>query len=43
VLGAVPGSPGQRRAWTAGDASGRIIYRATFIGGSSAIITTAVP
>ena len=43
VLGAVANSPGQRRAWTGGDASARVIYRAFFIGGSSAILSTAVP
>jgi hypothetical protein len=43
VLQAVAGSPGQRRAWTAGDPSARIIYRAFFTDGTSSIVTTAVP
>lgn len=43
VLEAVAGSPGQRRAWTSGDASARVIYRAFFTDGSSAIVSTAVP
>lgn len=43
VLEAVAGSPGQRRAWTHGDASARIIYRAFFTDGSNAIVSTAVP
>ncbi len=43
VLKSIAGSPGQRRAWTAGDASARIIYRAFFTDGSSAIVSTAVP
>jgi hypothetical protein len=43
VLGAVAGSPGQRRAWTTGDASARVIYRAQFTDGTSAILGTAVP
>jgi hypothetical protein len=43
LLGAVAGSPGQRRAWTSGDAEARVIYRAFFTDGSSAILTTLVP
>jgi hypothetical protein len=43
VLGAVAGSPGQRRAWTSGDTSAQVIYRATFTDGSTAIVSTAVP
>lgn len=43
LLGAVSGSPGQRRAWTTGDTSARVIYRAFFIDGSSAILSTALP
>jgi hypothetical protein len=43
VLGSVEGSPGQRRAWTTGDASARVIYRAFFTDGTSAIVSTAVP
>ena len=43
LLGAVAGSPGQRRAWTIGDASARVIYLAFFTDGGSAILTTAVP
>lgn len=43
VLKSIAGSPGQRRAWTAADPSARIIYRAFFTDGSSAIVSTAVP
>ncbi len=43
LLGAVAGSPGQRRAWTSGDASARVIYRAFFTDGTSAIVSTALP
>jgi len=43
VLKAIAGSPGQRRAWTTGDASARVIYRALFTDGTSAIVSTAVP
>jgi uncharacterized delta-60 repeat protein len=43
LLGSVAGSPGQRRAWTAGDPSRRVIYRATFTDGTSAIRVTAIP
>ena len=43
VLGAVTGSPGQRRAWTDGDPSARVVYLAFFADGSSAILSTAVP
>lgn len=43
VLGAVAGSPGQRRAWTTGDPTPRVIYRVSFTDGSSAIATTLVP
>ncbi len=43
VLDAVAGSPGQRRAWTNGDASARVIYRAFCTDGTSAVVSTAVP
>jgi hypothetical protein len=43
VLGAVAGSPGQSRASAVNGAAASIIYRATFIGGSIAIIDTPVP
>jgi hypothetical protein len=43
ILGAVSGSPGQLRAWSAGDPHARIIYRATFTDGSVGILSTAVP
>jgi uncharacterized delta-60 repeat protein len=43
VLGSVAASPGQRRAWTSGDVSGRVIYRAFYKGGSSGIVCTTVP
>ncbi len=43
LLGAVSGSPGQRRAWTSSDAEARVVYRASFTDRSSAIVTTAVP
>jgi subtilisin family serine protease len=43
VLGAVAGSPGQSRAGAVSGANASIIYRATFIGGGSAIINTPVP
>jgi uncharacterized delta-60 repeat protein len=43
ALGSVAGSPGQRRAWTTGDESGRVIYRVSFTDGTSAIVSTAIP
>lgn len=43
LLGAVAGSPGQRRAWTSGDAEARVVFRALFTNGTSAIVSTAVP
>jgi hypothetical protein len=43
VLGVVAGSPGQRRAWSTGDASARVIYQEQFTDGTSAILSTAVP
>lgn len=43
LLGAVAGSPGQLRNWTGGDPSPRVIYRATFIDGSTSIVSTLVP
>lgn len=43
LLGAVSGSPGQRRAWTPGDVQPRVFYRASFADGTSAILNTVVP
>jgi hypothetical protein len=43
VLGAVTGSPSQRRAWTHGDYAGRVIYRAYFTDGTTGIVTTVAP
>lgn len=43
LLGGVPGSPGQLRAWAMGDPSGRLIYRASFSDGSQVIETATVP
>jgi hypothetical protein len=43
LLEAVPGSPGQRRTWTSGDAAGTVIYVAYFTDGSSAILTKSIP
>jgi hypothetical protein len=43
LLGAVSGSPGQRRAWTSGDASAHVVYQAAFTDGTSAIVNTLVP
>ncbi|MEQ1862848.1 MAG: peptidylprolyl isomerase [Chthoniobacteraceae bacterium] len=43
LLGSVSGSPGQRRAWTSGDDSARVIYRVFFTDGTSAIASTVVP
>ena len=43
VLKAIAGWPVQRRAWINADPSARIIYRAFFTDGSSAIVSTAVP
>ena len=43
LLEAVPGSPGQRRSWTSGDAAGTVIYVAYFTDGSSAVLTKTVP
>ena len=43
LLGAVPGSHGQRRAWAAADPTPSLIYRAFYDDGSDAIVTAAVP
>jgi hypothetical protein len=43
ILGVVPGSPGQRRAWREGTPVPVIAWRATFTDGSTAILTTALP
>jgi hypothetical protein len=43
LLGAVAGSPGQRRAWASADASAQVIYLAFFTDGTSAILRVTVP
>lgn len=43
LLGAVSGSPGQRRAWVADDTSPRVFYRVSFNDGSTAIMSTVIP
>lgn len=43
AIAAVATSPGQRRTWAPGDAKSRLIYRAAFTDGSSAIVATVVP
>jgi hypothetical protein len=43
LLEAVPGSAGQRRSWTNGDATATLIYLAYFTDGSSAILTRTIP
>jgi len=43
LLESVSGSPGQRRAWAEGDPTPRVIWRAYFTDGSSAILTTTIP
>jgi hypothetical protein len=43
VLESVPGSPGQRRSWSSGDAAGTVICLAFFTDGTSAIVTKTIP
>jgi hypothetical protein len=43
VLGAVSGSPGQRRAWRQGAILPTVIWRAAFTDGTTAIVVTEVP
>ena len=43
IFNAVAGSPDQRRAWAIGDPFARLVYRASFTDGSTAILSTAVP
>jgi hypothetical protein len=43
LLGAVPGSHGQRRAWTGGDVTPSLIYRAFYSDGSHGVVTVAMP
>jgi hypothetical protein len=43
LLALVPSSPGQQRAWCAGDPTPRVIWRAEFGDGTAAVITTTVP
>jgi hypothetical protein len=43
LLGAISGSPGQRRAFAVGDPNPEVIWLGTFLDGSTAILTTTIP
>lgn len=43
LLGSVPGSPGQQRAWVSGDVQPRVLCRVSFTDATSALVSLVIP